>query len=108
LLHSITSRQNEHTDHKSSAAFVLSEGAIRYEVRKVKTRERMKYASLLFKRYNCDYQLKKMDAEAGCCRTWKLIDAELEEWLEAKEQSLLKQHVLASHQQFGVYKVTLF
>jgi hypothetical protein len=29
------------------------------------------------------------------------MDADPEEWLEVKEQSLLKQRVLASHQQFG-------
>ena len=32
---------------------------------------------------------------------WKLMDADPEKWLEVKEQSLLKQRVLASHQQFG-------
>jgi hypothetical protein len=32
---------------------------------------------------------------------WKLMDVDPEEWLEVTEQSLLKQRVLASHQQFG-------
>jgi hypothetical protein len=32
---------------------------------------------------------------------WKLMDAEPEEWFEAKEQTLLEQHVLGSHKQFG-------
>jgi hypothetical protein len=34
-------------------------------------------------------------------RTFETDGSEPEEWFEAKEKSLLKQHVLGSHKQFG-------
>jgi hypothetical protein len=89
---------------------------IRYELRNVKTGKRIKYVlsidqgtNLSLPCYTGEWMQKRSVTER-----WKPMNADPEEWLEVKDQSLLKHlinslgHLEQNMKCKTVYKVTLF